>query len=95
VTLISAVFTQPFPSVPVTVYNVVADGVAITTFPERVFNPEAGPQVYVVPPVAVRVVEPPGQTVLFPDTPIVGRGFIVTVTCELVEHPLASVPVTV
>jgi hypothetical protein len=42
---ISAVFTQPFASVPVTVYNVVAAGVAITTFPESVFKPEAGPQV--------------------------------------------------
>ena len=33
VTVATAVFTQPFASVPVTVYEVVVDGVATTTFP--------------------------------------------------------------
>jgi hypothetical protein len=82
----SAVLTQLFASVPVTVYVVVDDGVEITTDPETSLSPVAGAQVYVVPPVAVNVVDPPGQTSVIPVTPIVGRGFTVTVTWELVEH---------
>ncbi len=42
---------------PVTVYVVVAAGVAITVAPEVVFKPVAGDHVYEVPPLAVNVAD--------------------------------------
>ena len=54
-TLVVALFTQPFASVPVTVYDVDVVGVALTGLPLEELNPVAGLQVYVVAPLAVSV----------------------------------------
>ena len=49
------VFVQPFTSVPVTVYVVLAVGEAFTIAPVVALSPEAGAQVYVEAPEAVSV----------------------------------------
>ena len=46
-------------------------------------------------PLAVSVTEPPIHTAAGVLTVTTGRGLIVTVTCAVAVHPLASVPITV
>jgi hypothetical protein len=58
-------------------------------------KPVDGVQIYDVPPVAVRVVEPPAHILTFDPVLIVGNGFTVTVTFDVLEQPLEFVPVTV
>ena len=85
-----AVFVQPFPFVPVTVYVVV--DVATNPIP-FVIPPD---HTYDVAPLPDNVTEDPAQTVdELAVTVTVGRGFTVIVFVALVEHPLAVVPVTV
>jgi len=56
-----AVFVQPLPSVPATVYVVVAAGLAVTVEPVVPDKPLVGLHTYVVAPVAVSVVLNPEQ----------------------------------
>lgn len=87
-----AVFEQPFDPMPVTVYVVVADGVAETIFP--VNNP--GSHVYVFAPVPVSVVLLPEQSVFSDaDAATVGRGSTVMATVAVLVQPAPFVPVTV
>jgi hypothetical protein len=88
-------FVQPAAVVPVTVYVVVAPGVAVTVAPVVWLSPVAGDQVYVAAPLAVKLVDPPMQIVDEEGvTVIVGTGFTVTVTVAVPVQPLAVVPVT-
>jgi hypothetical protein len=76
--------------VPVTVYVVVAAGLAVTVAPVVADSPVAGDQLYVVAPVAVSVVPaPPAQIATSGDTPTVGRAL--TVTVAVLVHPLLFV----
>ncbi len=70
----------------------VEEGETVTDVPLN----EPGIQVYVVPPLAVNVVEAPTQ-IVFGDAlaEIVGSGFTVTVTFAVFEQPDPLVPVTV
>ena len=93
VTVVVATAVQ-VPSVPVVVYTVVVGGVAVTTLPVVELNPVAGPQTYVLAPLAVNVaVCCPTQIV-----PVVAVtiGLLTTVTVaeSVFVQPLASVPVT-
>lgn len=95
-TVTVAVPEQPPTVVPVTVYVVVTDGLAFTLAPVVLDNPVAGLHVYVAPPLAVNIDTPPIHIVLgLAVVLIVGDGFTVTVTVEVLTHPFASVPVTV
>ena len=58
-------------------------------------RPVEGVQEYVVPPVAVSVVDEPLQIATDEPAPIVGRAFTVTVTDDVLLQPDALVPVTV
>jgi hypothetical protein len=62
-TVTVSVSTQPLASVPVTVYVVVASGVATTVEPVVALKPATGLQTYVVAPVAISVALDPLQTV--------------------------------
>ena len=62
-TVTASVFTQPFASVPVTVYVVVLDGVAVTIAVFVTFKPVDGLHEYVDAPLAVNVVLDPAQIV--------------------------------
>lgn len=77
------------PVVPVTVYTVVTVGLAVTLAPVVALNPVAGDQLYVVAPLAVRVVELPRQIVC-EATVTAGGGETVTV---VVTGALVQVPV--
>ena len=70
------------------------DGFAITEEPVVTLSAVAGDHVYEFAPLAVNVVDCPSQIVA-EVTVTIGSGLIVTITCALAEHPLASVPVTV
>lgn len=95
VTVIDAVLLQP-PVVPVIVYTVVDDGVAVTLAPVVADNPLAGSQVYAAPPDAVSVVDEPLQIGLTPAlTVMVGNAFTVTDIEAVLLQPAALVPVTV
>ena len=86
-----AVLLQPLAFVPVTVYVVVLAGFTIG-LPLKL----PGIQLYVVPPVALRVEEAPAQIVAGDAlAPIVGKGFTVIVLVAELLQPLAFVPVTV
>ena len=90
------VFEQPFTSVPVTTYIEEDVGLASTEVPVVADNPEAGDQSYVLPPLAVRVIDCPMQIAGNNGvTAMVGNGFTVTETLEVLEHPFASVPVII
>lgn len=93
VTVACAVDVQPFASVPVTVYVVVEDGLAVTDEPVDELRFVDGLQVYVCAPLALSVVDWPLQ-IVGELTEITGGGFTVTVTCAVAVHPL-DVPVTV
>jgi len=58
-------------------------------------RPVEGVQEYVVPPVAVSVVDEPLQIATDEPAPIVGSAFTVTVTDEVLLQPVPFVPVTV
>ena len=77
-TCTEAVAMQDPALVPLTVYIVVAAGVAITEGPFAVLKLPAGDQVYDTAPVAVNVVEPAGQSVAFGEMVSVGLLFTVT-----------------
>jgi hypothetical protein len=95
-TVTAAIFTQPAAEVPVTVYVVVAVGLADGFAQFVQDNPVAGAQVYVEAPVAVSVVDVPWHIVTFEPALTVGIGATVTVTVAVFEHPVvAFVPVTV
>jgi hypothetical protein len=87
---------QPLASVPVTVYVVVAVGLAVTVTPVVADSPVAGDHTYVVAPVAVIVfdepihIEPVGLTVVV----TVGRLLTVMVRVASSLQPLV-VPVAV
>ena len=90
VTVIVAVFVQPFEPVPVTVYVAVAVGINDVPFVTLLFH------VYVLAPPPVKVTALPAHTaaaVVFAVT--VGFAFTVTVTLDVAVQPLPSVPVTV
>jgi hypothetical protein len=94
-TVTCAVSEHPFASVTVTVYVVVAEGLATGLEPVVALKPVAGPQVYEVPPLALKVTLFPVQIVtLFPALAL-GNGFTVTVTEADAVQPAASVTITV
>ena len=95
VTVTCAVAEHPLPSVPVTVYVVVDDGFAVTGEPVDELRLVDGVHEYVCAPLAVSVADCPLQMAGGGVTVTTGRGFTVTVTCAVAEHPLPSVPVTV
>ncbi len=69
---------------------------AVTVAPVVDDNPVAGLQLYVVAPLAVRLVLLPVQIETGDGvTLIVGNAFTVTVTVAVFTHPLILVPVTV
>ena len=71
-----AVETQLLPSVPTTVYTVVAVGLAITKLPEVVLRPSSGDQVYESAPLANIERESPRQTSAGSGLKVItGRGF--------------------
>ena len=90
-----AVFVQPFPSVPVTVYVVVAVAVLVTGVPVVELRPVTGLHTYVDAPPAVRLIAVLLHTDTSPDVLIVGSVVIVTVTMAVSVHPAPLVPVTV
>ena len=67
---------------------------AVTLAPVVVLRYVDGLHAYVLAPLAVNVVLCPVQMVMLGDTVSTGIGLIVTVTCAVAVHPLAS-PVTV
>ena len=68
---------------------------AVTDEPVDALRLVEGVQVYVLAPAAVNVTDCPVHTAAEVFTVTTGRGLMVTVTCAVAEHPLASVPVTV
>ena len=80
VTVIWAVAVHPFISVPVTVYVVVEVGDAVTDEPVVLLNPVEGLQLYVLAPLAVRVVDCPAQIATGGLTVTTGSGLTVKVT---------------
>jgi hypothetical protein len=88
-----AVFTHPFPLVPVIVYVVVIVGLAETVKPVVALNPEAGLHVYVDAPEAERIIFDPVAGLGL--TAITGSGLTVTVTVAVLVQPFPSVPVMV
>jgi hypothetical protein len=95
VTVTVAVFLHPLASVPVTVYVVVAKGLAVTVAPEAGANPVTGLHVYVTAPAAVSVVLLPLHIVTLGETVTVGFGRTITSTVVELLHPVKLVPVTV
>lgn len=85
---------QPFEPVPVTVYVVETEGVAITELPLLTFNVAAGVHAYEFAPETLNDAEVPGQTDVFEDAFSVGGADNVTGTV-LVEVQPFSVAVTV
>ena len=79
---------------PVTVYVVVAEGVAVTGEPVEELKDADGLHEYVFAPKAVSAVLCPMQTVSSGETETAGSGFTVTVVCDDAVQPLADVPVT-
>ena len=94
VTVAWSVFTQPFESVPVTVYIVVVDGFAITLAVFVALNPVDGVHTYVVAPLAVKAVLKPSQIVASEPALTFGNWFAVTVVTALVEEQPFAVTVT-
>jgi hypothetical protein len=92
-TVEEAVSTQPFTSVPVTMYTIELPGEAVTELPEVALSPAFGLQEYELAPPAVKEAEEPAQIVaLF--TVTTGKAFTVTVElATAVQEP--TVPVTV
>ena len=95
VTTTTSVAVQPGPLVTVTVYEVVMVGDAIGLAHVVQLRPVAGAQLYVPPPVAVRVVFEPVQMETSAPALATGVGFTVTVTVVVLVQPAALVPVIV
>ena len=72
----------------------VDDGLAVILAPVVADKPVEGLQEYVVPPVAVNIVEEPLQIATPEPTPMEGIALTVTVTIAVLLQPLV-VPVTV
>ena len=70
------------------------DGFAVTLAPVVADNPVDGDHKYVVPPVAVSIVEEPLQMATPEPAPIVGIALTVTATVAVLLQPLVM-PVTV
>ena len=92
-TITSSVLVQPF-DVPVTVYVVVTNGVAVTLTVFVALKPVDGLHTYVVAPLAVKVVVPPAQIVASTPAVTTGNGVTTTVVTELVAEQPLSVTVT-
>jgi hypothetical protein len=89
ITLIVSVSTQPFESVPVTLYTVGAAG--LTEMLEVVWPVL---HKYVIAPEAVKVSGFPEQKTVAPLMVTVGLGLTITVLLAMPVHPLLSVIVT-
>jgi hypothetical protein len=90
VTVAWSVFTHPFESVPVTVYVVVVDGLAVTLAVFVALNPVDGLHTYVDAPLAVKVVLKPSQIIASEPALTLGNWLTVTeVTALVEEHPFA------
>lgn len=85
---------HPFTSVPVTVYVVVDDGLAVTLAPVELLSEAEGVHTYEEAPLAVSVAGEPLQIAVFGETVRV-MVLTVTVPWAVAVHPFASVPVTV
>lgn len=104
VVAVGAVFTvittvdvavHPLEFVTVTVYVVVALGVATGVGEVELLNDPEGDQAYDTPPLAANVVDEPLQILTADPALAIGKELTVTVT-EFVEvHPFTSVPTTV
>ena len=89
-TLATAVLTQLFMSVPVTVYEVASDGDT-----EILEEPEPVLQLYVLAPDAFKIAAFPLHTERIPLTETVGNGFTIRLTVAVLEQPVdVKVPVT-
>jgi hypothetical protein len=88
---------HPFPSVPVIVYTVLADGSAETTEPDVADKPFEGLHVYTEAPLADRTAgDPPGIHTADVEGLIItedGKAFTVTFVSEVQEPPQSSVTV--
>lgn len=94
VTVEVAVLVHVLASVPLTVYTVLKEELAVTVLPEVALSPPAGDHEYVFAPFAVSVMLLPAQIVpLF--TVTIGSAFTRTEVVAVFTHPFASVPVTV
>ena len=83
-------FTQPFESVPVTVYVVVVIGFAVTLAVLIALNPEDGLHAYVEAPLAVKLVLNPSQIIASEPALTLGNWLTETVvTAVVAEHPFA------
>jgi uncharacterized membrane protein (DUF4010 family) len=87
--------THPKLFVPVTVYVVVAVGVAVTAAPVVADKPVAGDHMYVAAPVAVRAVDEPAHIPTLVPAVTTGNGLTETVVVDEPTHPKLLVPVTV
>src|SRR5438445_202891 len=94
VTVVVSESKHPFASVPVTVYEVVTVGLAVTGLPLELLKPVPGVHVYVAAPLAVNVVEAPLQINPLL-TVTVGKGFTTTVVVAKFAQPFPSTPPTV
>lgn len=83
------------PVVPVTLYVVVTEGLAITIVPVVVLKPDDGIHEYVVAPPAVKTAESPLQIVVALLTVAVGEGLTDMVVTVVFLQLFISVPVTV
>src|SRR5258706_12903003 len=94
VTVPCAVAEHRLLSVPVTVYVVVEDGLAVTGEPVDALRFVDGVQVYVCAPLAVSVADCPFQIAGGGVTLVMGRGVTVRGACLVADHSLLSVLVT-
>ena len=95
VTTTWSVFTHPFAFVPVTVYVVVALGLAVTLAVFVALKPVDGLHTYVAAPLATKLVDEPAQIAASFPALTTGNGFTpIVVTALVAEHPFAFVTVT-
>ena len=74
----------------------VAEGLAVTDAPLEADSPEEGLHIYVLAPLALSTTDVPLQiTGVAGFINTTGKGLTVIATLAVLEHPLASVPVTV
>ena len=92
-TVTQAESLQPLAFVTVTQYCVVTVGVAIGEAQVVQLNPVEGDQLYVPPPVAVKVVFVPSVIIVTPEIVAVGVGFTVTKREAVSVHPVPTITV--